>query len=76
MGSKVAKDTDGFSFDLISQNFVEDGETYVVTGSNSITLGNTNYHGGFSAEHSEIGVAFNISVDDQDYIWLLEGKKN
>jgi hypothetical protein len=74
-GSKIATATNGFTFDIESQNFVDDGSTYTVTGNNLVELDGTKYHGAYETSSKEIAASFNITIDGTDFVMLFGGVK-
>jgi len=75
VGSKIAKGSNGFTFDIESQTFIDEGNTYTISGINLVELGGTKYHGAYETSSKEIGAAFNITKNGVNYVMLFGGTK-
>jgi hypothetical protein len=74
-GSKIAKAANGVKFDVPTQKFVLEGETFTITGYNMFTLGSTKYNGVYYSDEKVIKVAFSSIYEGIPCIMILEGKK-
>ena len=75
-GSKIAKASNGFTFDIESQSFVvKSGDEVTIVGQNSVELNGTKYHGVYSSSDKKMQTAFTFSSNGVVFIGTIEGTK-